>query len=56
MGVGIVPVVHFDEPIHHPALAEQAPRFAGYGLAVAEALLAETPALLMCPGPFCPAD
>lgn len=38
------------------ALAEQAPRFAGYGLAVAEALLAETPALFMCPGPFCPAD
>ncbi|WP_051451144.1 thioredoxin domain-containing protein [Actinospica robiniae] len=38
------------------ALAEQAPRFAGYGLAVAEALLAQTPALLMCPGPFCPAD
>jgi uncharacterized protein YyaL (SSP411 family) len=35
------------------ALAEQAPRFAGYGLAVAEALLAETPALFMCPGPFC---
>jgi uncharacterized protein YyaL (SSP411 family) len=38
------------------ALAEQAPRFAGYGLAVAEALLAQTPALFMCPGPFCPTD
>ena len=37
-------------------LAEQAPRFAGYGLAVAEALLAETPALFMCPGPFCASD
>ena len=38
------------------ALAEQAPRFAGYGLAVAEALLSETPALFLCPGPFCPGD
>jgi len=34
-------------------LAAQAPRFAGYGLAVAEALLAQTPRLFMCPGPFC---
>jgi hypothetical protein len=34
-------------------LATQAPRFAGYGLAVAEALLAQNPRLFMCPGPFC---
>jgi uncharacterized protein len=34
-------------------LAERAPRFAGYGLAVAEALLADTPAAFACPGPFC---
>jgi uncharacterized protein len=34
-------------------LAEVAPRFAGYGLAVAEALLADTPAAFACPGPFC---
>ena len=34
-------------------LATQAPRFAGYGLAVAEALLAQSPRLFMCPGPFC---
>ena len=33
------------------ALATQAPRFAGYGLAVAEALLAEEPQELLCPGP-----
>ncbi|MBR7835275.1 thioredoxin domain-containing protein [Actinospica durhamensis] len=38
------------------ALAEQAPRFAGYGLAVAEALLSESPAMSMCPGPFSPGD
>jgi uncharacterized protein len=34
-------------------LAQVAPRFAGYGLAVAEALLADTPAAFACPGPFC---
>jgi uncharacterized protein YyaL (SSP411 family) len=34
-------------------LAERAPRFAGYGLAVAEALLADVPAAFVCPGPFC---
>jgi uncharacterized protein YyaL (SSP411 family) len=34
-------------------LAGQAPRFAGYGLAVAEALAAQTPRLFLCPGPFC---
>jgi uncharacterized protein len=34
-------------------LAERAPRFAGYGLAVAEALLAGTAAAFACPGPFC---
>ena len=33
-------------------LATQAPRFAGYGLAVAEALLADSPGKLMCPGPY----
>jgi uncharacterized protein len=32
-------------------LAAQAPRFAGYGLAVAEALLSEDAAELLCPGP-----
>ncbi|HEX4791193.1 MAG TPA: thioredoxin domain-containing protein [Actinospica sp.] len=37
-------------------LAAQAPRFAGYGLAVAEALLAQTPRLFMCPGPFCESE
>jgi len=37
-------------------LATQAPRFAGYGLAVAEALLAQTPRLFMCPGPFCESE
>jgi uncharacterized protein YyaL (SSP411 family) len=35
------------------ALAQRAPRFAGYGLAVAEALLADVPAAFVCPGPFC---
>ena len=34
-------------------LAERAPRFAGYGLAVAEALLSDVPAAFVCPGPFC---
>jgi hypothetical protein len=34
------------------ALATQAPRFAGYGLAVAEALLADEPQELLCPGPY----
>jgi uncharacterized protein YyaL (SSP411 family) len=34
-------------------LADRAPRFAGYGLAVAEALLADVPAAFVCPGPFC---
>lgn len=34
-------------------LAGRAPRFAGYGLAVAEGLLADTPAAFACPGPFC---
>jgi uncharacterized protein len=34
-------------------LADKAPRFAGYGLAVAEALLADVPAAFVCPGPFC---
>ncbi len=34
-------------------LADRAPRFAGYGLAVAEALLSDVPAAFMCPGPFC---
>ena len=33
------------------ALATQAPRFAGYGLAVAEALLSDEAADLLCPGP-----
>ena len=33
------------------ALATQAPRFAGYGLAVAEALLSDEAAELLCPGP-----
>ena len=33
------------------ALATQAPRFAGYGLAVAEALLGDEAAELLCPGP-----
>jgi uncharacterized protein len=33
------------------ALATQAPRFAGYGLAVAEALLSEDAAEMLCPGP-----
>jgi uncharacterized protein YyaL (SSP411 family) len=36
-------------------LADRAPRFVGYGLAVAEALLADAPAAFVCPGPFCPA-
>jgi uncharacterized protein YyaL (SSP411 family) len=35
------------------SLADRAPRFAGYGLAVAEALLADVPAAFVCPGPFC---
>jgi uncharacterized protein YyaL (SSP411 family) len=35
-------------------LATAAPRFAGYGLAVAEALLADAPGAFVCPGPFCP--
>jgi uncharacterized protein YyaL (SSP411 family) len=35
------------------SLADKAPRFAGYGLAVAEALLADVPAAFVCPGPFC---
>ncbi|HEU5354159.1 MAG TPA: thioredoxin domain-containing protein [Actinocrinis sp.] len=34
-------------------LADRAPRFAGYGLAVAEALLSDVPAAFVCPGPFC---
>ncbi|HEV2638491.1 MAG TPA: thioredoxin domain-containing protein [Actinocrinis sp.] len=34
-------------------LADRAPRFAGYGLAVAEALAAEIPKAFVCPGPFC---
>ncbi len=34
-------------------LAGRAPRFAGYGLAVAEALLSDVPAAFVCPGPFC---
>jgi uncharacterized protein len=34
-------------------LADRAPRFAGYGLAVAEALAAEVPKAFVCPGPFC---
>ena len=34
-------------------LAGRAPRFAGYGLAVAEALAAEVPKAFVCPGPFC---
>lgn len=34
-------------------LAAGAPRFAGYGLAVAEALLSDVPAAFVCPGPFC---
>ena len=34
------------------ALAAQAPRFAGYGLAVAEALLSDEAAELLCPGPY----
>ncbi len=34
-------------------LADRAPRFAGYGLAVAEALLSDVPATFVCPGPFC---
>ena len=34
-------------------LAVRAPRFAGYGLAVAEALLSDVPAAFVCPGPFC---
>jgi uncharacterized protein len=33
------------------ALATQAPRFAGYGLAVAEALSGDAPRELLCPGP-----
>jgi uncharacterized protein YyaL (SSP411 family) len=33
------------------ALAAQAPRFAGYGLAVAEALLSDEAADMLCPGP-----
>jgi uncharacterized protein len=34
-------------------LAGRAPRFAGYGLAVAEGLAAEVPKAFVCPGPFC---
>ena len=34
------------------ALATQAPRFAGYGLAVAEALFGDTPHELLVPGPY----
>jgi uncharacterized protein len=34
-------------------LGSQGPRMFGYGLAVAEALLADAPAAFMCPGPFC---
>ena len=34
-------------------LAGRAPRFAGYGLAVAEAVLSDVPAAFVCPGPFC---
>ena len=34
------------------ALAAQAPRFAGYGLAVAEALLSDAPGEMLCPGPY----
>jgi hypothetical protein len=36
-------------------LGAQGPRMFGYGLAVAEALLADVPAAFVCPGPFCPA-
>ena len=56
-GLAAPSIDHLDDAylalIPSTVLADQAPRFAGYGLAVAEALAAETPRLFLCPGPFC---
>ena len=56
-GLAAPSIDHLDDAylalVPSTVLADQAPRFAGYGLAVAEALAAETPRLFLCPGPFC---
>ena len=56
-GLAAPSIDHLDDAylalVPSSVLADQVPRFAGYGLAVAEALAAETPRLFLCPGPFC---